>query len=102
MGAIRVRRRPAVAASRTRVERDVFKVKWIDRFGDKPPIAIEDSVFTNLDDIVEQSKDELYARRLSHMRAPDGFIVCDEDGAELRRWIGPYNADAEDPGDEAA
>lgn len=80
----------------------MFKVKWIDRFGEDTPIAVEDSVFTNLDNIVEQAKEELYGRRLAHTRPPDGFAVCDEDGVELRRWMGPYAADLDGADDEAA
>jgi hypothetical protein len=48
------------------------------------------SVFTDLDKIVASCKEDLYGMRLRHIATPpDGFIVCDVDGRELRRWFGP-------------
>ena len=66
----------------------MFKVKWIVRFQEASPIEVEDGIHTDLDKLVAFCQGQLFARRLSHnSNPPDGFLVCDENGKELRRWI---------------
>jgi hypothetical protein len=68
----------------------MFSVKWVAHHKEAQPIAVENSVFTDLDKIVASCKEDLYGMRLRHIATPpDGFIVCDVDGRELRRWFGP-------------
>jgi len=68
----------------------MFVVKWVVRHQDENPVEVEDSVLTNLDEIVASCKERLYGVRLRFTtHPPDGFIVCDENGKELRRWFGP-------------
>jgi hypothetical protein len=68
----------------------MFIVKWMTRFDDKNPIEVEESILTNLDEVVSSSKERLYGVRLRFTtRPPDGFVVFDENGKELRRWFGP-------------
>ncbi len=68
----------------------MFVVKWFLRFDDSKPLAVEESIHTDLDEIVASSKERLYGMRLRYVTTPpDGFVVCDEDGRELRRWFGP-------------
>ena len=72
----------------------MFSVKWVAQHKEAAPIIVESSVFTDLDKIVASCKEDLYAMRLRHLpTAPDGFIVCDADGRELRRWFGPIPID---------
>jgi hypothetical protein len=43
----------------------------------------------DLDAVVSTSKDRLVAMRARYAKAGlEGFIVCDAQGAELRRWMG--------------
>jgi hypothetical protein len=68
----------------------MFVVKWVLRFDDQHPMEVEESILTNLDEIVASCKERLYGVRLRFAtNPPDGFIVCDEHGKELRRWFGP-------------
>jgi hypothetical protein len=72
----------------------MFSVKWVAQHKEAQPIAVESSVFTDLDKIVASCKEDLYGMRLRHIATPpDGFIVCDVDGRELRRWFGPIPID---------
>jgi hypothetical protein len=68
----------------------MFIVKWALRFDDKNPMEVEESILTDLDEVVSSSKERLYGIRLRYTtNPPDGFIVFDENGRELRRWFGP-------------
>ena len=68
----------------------MFIVKWVARFREHTPVETEESILTDLDDIVRSCKERLYGIRLRYVATPpDGFIVCDEGGKELRRWLGP-------------
>ena len=68
----------------------MFVVKWVMRFDDKNPVEVEESILTDLDEVVSSSKDRLYGMRLRFTTSPpDGFVVSDENGRELRRWFGP-------------
>jgi hypothetical protein len=75
----------------------MYCVKWIQRGNEANPIEIDESIHTDLDRIVYFCKDALYGVRLRHFaRPPDGFIVVDAEGAEVRRWIGPIPGPAAD------
>jgi hypothetical protein len=68
----------------------MFVVKWVKRFDDKNPVEVEESILTDLDQVVSASKERLYGMRLRFTTSPpDGFVVSDENGRELRRWFGP-------------
>jgi hypothetical protein len=68
----------------------MFIVKWMMRFDDNKPIEVEESILTDLDEVVSTSKERLYGVRLRFTTSPpDGFVVFDENGNELRRWFGP-------------
>ena len=69
----------------------MFTVKWVSRENESQPVVIESSVFTDLDKVVASCREALYGMRLKHIGLPpDGFIVADADGKELRRWFGSY------------
>jgi hypothetical protein len=65
----------------------MLTVKWIQRFADNSPIEIEASVFTDVDRVFALSRSQLPSKRLRVLNPPDGFIICDEDGYEIRRWL---------------
>lgn len=66
----------------------MFKVKWITRFNDHRPIAIEDSILIDVDKVFTSCRERLYGKRFERFGVPpDGFVICDEDGKELRRWL---------------
>jgi hypothetical protein len=72
------------------VESAMFVVKWIVRYKEKSPVETEAGIVSDLDDLVASCQGRLYAMRLRHVVAPpDGFIIADEEGVELRRWLGP-------------
>jgi hypothetical protein len=69
----------------------MFSVKWGTRQNENQPIETESSVFTDLDQLVASCREALYGMRLRHIALPpDGFIISDADGKELRRWFGSY------------
>jgi hypothetical protein len=66
----------------------VFKVKWIVRFQEDSPVEVEVGKRGDLDRLVAFCQGQLIAKRLGHPSdTPDGFLICDQDGKELRRWI---------------
>jgi hypothetical protein len=76
----------------------MFSVKWFERGKEEEPVEVENSILTDLDRIVVFCKDAFYAMRLRHIaRPPDGFIVVDDDGKELRRWPGSARQDGAIP-----
>jgi hypothetical protein len=76
----------------------MFTVKWIARFDEGAPVEVEDSVFTDIEKVFSIAKERLYQLTLRHsLRPPDGFLICDEDGREHRRWREPSLAAAAEP-----
>ena len=72
----------------------MFSVKWLQRDKESEPVEVENSVFTDLDNVVSFCRATLLGMKLRHIaRSPDGFIVVDSDGRELRRWFGSRNPD---------
>ena len=66
----------------------MFTVKWIVRFEENNPIEVEPGRQANLDRLVAYCQGQLVTKRMSYASAPpDGFLICDERGKELRRWI---------------
>jgi hypothetical protein len=72
-------------------DRAMFTVKWAPRETENQRVEIESCVFTDLDIVVASCREALYGMRLRHIASPpDGFIIADADGKELRRWFGSY------------
>jgi hypothetical protein len=66
----------------------MFSVKWVVRDKESDPVEVENSILTDLDRVVASSQEGLVGMRLRHIaRPPDGFIVTDNDGKEVRRWF---------------
>jgi hypothetical protein len=79
-------------------EIEMYTVKWIERGKESEPVEIDESIHTDLDRIVYICKDALYGVRLRHFaRPPDGFIVVDHDGQEVRRWVDSRRSNAGAP-----
>ncbi len=67
----------------------VFSVKWVSHNAETKPIAMERYLQRNLDEVVFSCKRRLPIMRLRYApRLPDGFLIFDETGTEVRRWFG--------------
>lgn len=67
----------------------MFTVKWVIHRLENEPIEVETGTYPDLDEAVSVCKERLPAMRLSHdRRPPDGFLICDSAGNEMRRWFG--------------
>jgi hypothetical protein len=66
----------------------MFSVKWVTHHNESKPIEIE-RVHLELDEVVAACIARLPKMRLDRIKtSPDGFLVCDEAGREVRRWFG--------------
>jgi hypothetical protein len=71
----------------------MFIVKWVARFDEDHPILTENDPSSDLDGVVVACQARLESMRARHATANlEGFIVCDNHGNELRRWIGRMSA----------
>jgi hypothetical protein len=69
--------------------REEFSVSWVVHRYETLPVVVEHCVFQNLDQIVEACKARLSEMRDKHPDTPpDGFLVFDGAGSEVRRWFG--------------
>jgi hypothetical protein len=69
----------------------MFQVKWITYRGGQlvDIVEVEDCELRRLDEVVATCQIRLGRMRQRHAtNPPDGFLVIDSDGKELRRWIG--------------
>jgi hypothetical protein len=67
----------------------MFIVKWFKSGNEAKPVWVENSPLTDLDMVVSYSQEAHALMRLKHPATPpDGFIVVDANGVELRRWFG--------------
>jgi len=66
----------------------MFSVKWVTHRHETQPVEFENSRLMDLDEVVRSCR-----ARLSDMRReypgtpPDGFLVFDSTGDEVRRWF---------------
>jgi hypothetical protein len=66
----------------------MFSVKWLEHGKESNPVEVENSILTDLDKVVSSSQGGLLGMRLRHIaKPPDGFIVVDDNGDEVRRWF---------------
>jgi hypothetical protein len=67
----------------------MFCVKWVIHGHETRPVEAEDSFSKDLDTVVRSCQKKLFAMRQIHAGTPpDGFIVCNGKGMEVRRWFG--------------
>jgi hypothetical protein len=64
----------------------MFRVKWIARFNELNPIEVEGSELCDVEQVMDICKGRLATKRLAP-DPPDGFLICDHQGKELRRWL---------------
>jgi hypothetical protein len=67
----------------------MFAVKWVMHRHETEPVEVEDSVLADLDALVLSCQWRLSEMRQMHSsNPPDGFLVFDTNGKEIRRWFG--------------
>jgi hypothetical protein len=66
-----------------------FSVSWVAHRYEARPVAVEHCVVQDLDQIVESCRARLAEMRDKHPTTPpDGFLVFNGGGSEVRRWFG--------------
>jgi hypothetical protein len=67
----------------------MYSVKWITHQSECEPISIETSANLDLDELVSSCLNRLISMRLNdEQTSPDGFLIFDREGKEVRRWFG--------------
>jgi hypothetical protein len=70
----------------------MFIVKWVARGKESEPVLVEKGFLTTLEKVVSSCRRRIPALRLDHPNTPpDGFIVLESDGTEVRRWFEPLD-----------
>jgi hypothetical protein len=77
----------------------VFRVKWVERFEEMSPIETEDSIFCDLDEIVEKCRERLEGMGFSD--SPGSMLVGSRKGPTFEVEI-RLNNYAPEPADSAA
>jgi hypothetical protein len=73
----------------------MFEVKWVKHRYERLPVEAETSYHDDLDAVVASCLKKLPEIRQKHpMNPPDGFLVFDEAGHEVRRWFGAERSHA--------
>jgi hypothetical protein len=68
----------------------MFSVKWVMHRRETQPVEIENSALQDLDEVVESCQARFPEMRRKHDNTrPDGFLVFDSAGSEVRRWFVP-------------
>jgi hypothetical protein len=68
----------------------MFTVKWIVHGNEVAPVESESFYALSADTVVAACRYGLTAMRLKYPETPpNGFVVFDDTGKEIRRWIGP-------------
>jgi hypothetical protein len=71
----------------------MFSVKWVYRRQEDEAILVEEGYIVPLDKVVSLCKRRSPVLRLDFPDTPpDGFIVMDSEGREVRRWYAPEEA----------
>lgn len=65
-----------------------FSVKWVVHRYETLPVEVESGVLQDLDKLVSSRQERFLEMRTKHPNTPpDGFLVFDSDGNEVRRWF---------------
>jgi hypothetical protein len=64
-----------------------YSVKYIVRSINERPVLVEPAPAEDLDTIVELARERLQELRHMLNPVPSGFVVLDQHGREVRRWI---------------
>ena len=66
----------------------MFSVKWVVHRHEIQPVEVEISAVQDLDKVVESCQARFPEMRRRHPNTPpDGFLVFDSAGNEVRRWF---------------
>jgi hypothetical protein len=66
-----------------------FIVKWVVHQYEALPVEVENDIPQDLDELVSSRQERFVEMRLKYPNTPpDGFLVFDGDGIEVRRWFG--------------
>ena len=66
-----------------------FSVKWVVHQYETLPVEIESGALQDLDALVSSCQARFSEMSLKHpITPPDGFLIFDSDGNEVRRWFG--------------
>lgn len=72
----------------------MFSVRWVIHYCELEPIKIENFIQGELDELVSSCIRRLHILRLWQVpRPPDGFLVTDAAGREVRRWFASSRSD---------
>jgi hypothetical protein len=67
----------------------MYAIKWVMHRYETQPVVVENSAVADLDALVLSCQWRLSEMREKYpLNQPDGFLVFDEAGNELRRWFG--------------
>ncbi len=67
----------------------MFTVKWVMHRHETRPAEVEKSAIADLDALVLSCQWKLSEMREKHpSNPPDGFLIFDGEGKEVRRWFG--------------
>jgi hypothetical protein len=70
----------------------MFIVQWVARGKESEPILVERGFLTTLEKVASSCRRRIPALRSDHPDTPpDGFIVLESYGAEVRRWFQPLD-----------
>ncbi len=73
----------------------MFTVKWIMHRHESQPVEVETSCHGDLDTVVSSCQKRLSKIREKHSaNPPDGFLVFNSEGKEVRRWFGSERSHA--------
>jgi hypothetical protein len=73
----------------------MFVIKWVAHGHEAEPIEVEKSDLKDVGLLVLRCQGRLSEMRRRHTpKSPDGFLVFDSDGNEIRRWFGSPRSDA--------
>ena len=65
-----------------------FSVKWVVHRYETLPVEIESGALQDLDALVSSCQARFSEMSLKHpITPPDGFLIFDSDGIEVRRWF---------------
>jgi hypothetical protein len=66
----------------------MFTIKWVMHHREAEPVEEETSCHGNVDAVVLSCQRRLSIMREKHsLDPPDGFLVFDDEGNEVRRWF---------------
>jgi CheY-like chemotaxis protein len=72
-------------------------VQWVTHDGGGQPVTTENDLHPDLDEIVASCITRLPSMRLTYAQTPpDGFLVFDSSGKEVRRWFGSVRTKVEE------